>query len=294
MAPCGPHCQPATTARAWPVLRFGVLAGLVLAAVIGTPVVPRRARGWWQRHFSRAMLRAVGVRLAVSDVTGRPVDGAGYRAVGSGSWAGAAAGSGGGADRKPGVLVVANHLSWIDVLAVAAVAPVRLLAKREVRTWPLLGGLAVRTGALFVDRSGLRDLPATVEETAAALRGGADVVVFPEGSTWCGAAAGPFSRAAFQAAIDAGVPVQPVAITLRRRDGGPAPEATYVGDQTLVDSIVRVLRSPGLVCELTLLPQIAPDADRRELARRAGAAIGAITAVPHEDRQRPRTASAAA
>lgn len=275
--------------RALPVLRFAVLAGLVLAAVICTPAVPARARGWWQRTVSGAMLRAAGVRLQVSNIAGGPVDG-GYRSVGAGARPAADAG-----DRTAaGVLVVANHTSWIDVLAVAAVSPVRLLAKREVRSWPLLGGLAVRTGALFVDRSGLRGLPATVAETADALRGGADVVVFPEGSTWCGAAAGPFSRAAFQAAIDAGVPVRPVAITLRRPDGRPAPEAAYVGDQALVDSILRVLRSPGLVCELTLLPEIAPDSDRRELAGRAGAAIGAVTGVPHVDRHRRGALQAAA
>lgn len=278
MAPCGPRCLPAPTSRFVPVLRLLTLAGLVLAAVTCTPVVPRRVRGRWQRTFSRAMLRAAGVELRVSDAEGRPVGG--WLPDGDAS--------------ASGVLVVANHLSWIDVLAVGAVAPVRLLAKREVRTWPLLGGLAVRTGALFVDRTGLRGLPATVAETAAALRDGAAVAVFPEGSTWCGAAAGPFSRAAFQAAIDADVPVRPVAITLRRPDRRPAPEAGYVGDQTLVDSVLRVLRSPGLVCELTLLPDLEPRADRRELARRAGAAIGAVTGVPHEVRRRRPAAPAAA
>ena len=91
-----------------------------------------------------------------------------------------------GVGRRDGVLVVANHLSWIDVLALAAVAPVRPLAKREVGEWPFIGRLARRAGALFVDRAGLRALPGTVAELAAALRAGDAVAVFPEGTTWCG------------------------------------------------------------------------------------------------------------
>jgi 1-acyl-sn-glycerol-3-phosphate acyltransferase len=119
---------------------------------------------------------------------------------------------------EDGVLLVANHLPWIDVLALACVANVRVLAKREVGDWPVVGGLARCAGALFLDRAGLRGLPAVI---AAALRSGDCVAVFPEGTTWCGAAAGPFRRAAFQAALNVGAPVRPVAITSRHPDGSP-------------------------------------------------------------------------
>lgn len=254
-SPCGPHCQPPSAPGALPVLRFAALAGLVLLALLGTPLLPRRPRGRWLRSCSRAALRVAGVRLVVSGADG-------YRAGG-------------------GVLVVANHQSWIDVLALTAVAPVRILAKREVQTWPVIGSLAARGDALFLDRTELRSLPATVAGAADALRAGAVVAVFPEGTTWCGAASGPFRRAAFQAAIDARVPVRPVAITLRLFDGSPARAATFVGDQELVDSVRRVLRLPGLVCELTILPELAPDADRRELARAAAGAIAEVTGVAH-------------
>ncbi|WP_308282549.1 lysophospholipid acyltransferase family protein [Pseudonocardia nigra] len=182
-----------------------------------------------------------------------------------------------------GTLVVANHLSWLEVLALGAVQPVRMLAKREVRDWPLIGAVAARTGALFVDRAGLRGLPGTVAETAAALRAGAVVAVFPEGTTFCGAAAGRFRRAAFQAALDAGMPVRPVAVTFRDAAGAPAFAAAFVGDETLWDAVRRVLRLPGLVCELTVLPVIpaAAVADRRELARRAGEAVATVTGLVH-------------
>ena len=73
----------------------------------------------------------------------------------------------------PGALVVANHVSWLDVMALHAVAPVRMLAKREVRRWPLLGVLAARAGTVFLDRDRLRTLPDAVAGLAAALRAGA-------------------------------------------------------------------------------------------------------------------------
>jgi 1-acyl-sn-glycerol-3-phosphate acyltransferase len=168
-------------------------------------------------------------------------------------------------------------------------------AKQELRDWPVIGGLAARTGALFVDRAGLRSLPATVAATTQALRSGAVVGVFPEGTTWCGAAAGTFRRAAFQAAVDAGAPVRPVAIELRRPDGSQDRSSAFVGDQTLWDSLSRVLRLPALACELTVLPVIPPGAaaDRRELARLAAEAVGAHTGVTHSHaRYHPSCAAA--
>ncbi|MBW0117510.1 lysophospholipid acyltransferase family protein [Pseudonocardia abyssalis] len=142
--------------------------------------------------------------------------------------------------------------------------------------------VAARTGALFVDRAGLRDLPRTVSGTADALRDGAVVGVFPEGTTWCGAAGGTFRRAAFQAAIDARVPVRPVAFVVRRPDGVPTSVGAFVGDQTLWDSLCRVLRTPVLTCEMTVLPDLDPTgADRRTLAASAAAAVGSVTGVAH-------------
>ena len=268
-SPCGAECLPAETARGG-VFRIVGMALVLVAVVVAVPVLPRRAREWWTRRCARVVLAVAGVRFVVR-----------------GDAAFAPAGQ--------GALVVANHLSWIDVIALNAVGPVRMLAKREVAQWPLIGGLAARTGALFVDRAGLRGLPDTVAETTGALRAGATVGVFPEGTTWCGVAAGAFRRAPFQAAIDAGVPVRPVAITLRGADEAPAPAATFVGEQTLLDSMRRIVATPGLVCELDILPMIPVDTggDRRALAARAAAAVGAATGVPHGERRRTATLAAA-
>jgi 1-acyl-sn-glycerol-3-phosphate acyltransferase len=278
-SPCTPRCLPAsvdgggvlTALRV--AMRLTAVVSVLLAAIAAAPMLPARIRARWLRACSRAMLWSAGVRLRVI--------------AASSPWPGGRGAAG-------GMLVVANHVSWIDVLALSAVAPVRLLAKREVGDWPLIGGLARRAGALFVDRARLGALRGTVAALTAALRAGDCVAVFPEGTTWCGVAAGPFRRAAFQAAIDAGAPVRPVAVAFRHADGSTAHTAAFVGAQTLLDSMLRVLRTPGLTCELTVLPPLAPTGDRRDLARRAQEAIAGTTGVRHGGARGPAVPSALA
>ncbi|WP_064745380.1 lysophospholipid acyltransferase family protein [Pseudonocardia acaciae] len=265
-SPCGPECLPADgelprVGRIRVAVRLAAVATLVLGTGLAAVVLPFlgvRRRANVLRVMFRAALRAAGVRLVVSG-SERLSDGAG-----------------GG-----GVLVVANHLSWLDVLALGAVQPMRMVAKREIKDWPAIGALAARVGTLFVDRAGLRELPSVVAQTAAALREGSLVGLFPEGTTWCGAASGVFRRAGFQAALDAGVPVRPVAQRMRLPGGEPTTAGAFIGDDTLLDSMLRVMRLPGLVLEVEVLPPLAADGvDRRELARRAELAIAAATGVP--------------
>lgn len=176
-------------------------------------------------------------------------------------------------------LLVANHVSWLDVLAVLAVSPARMLAKREVRRWPLVGALAAAAGTVFVDRSRPRDLPATVAQVAGALRSGRSVAVFPEGTTWCGAAtdcrpSGGFRPAMFEAAVAAGAPVVPLRIGYRYA-GDPSTLPAFLGEETLWASVRRVLAAQGLTVSVTLSAALHPGegADRRSLARIAEAAI---------------------
>jgi 1-acyl-sn-glycerol-3-phosphate acyltransferase len=266
-SPCGQGCHPPVDdARGSLVLaRLCGLAAVVAATLVGVALLPGRTRARWLRTCHRAVLRCTGVRLRVAGELG---DG--------------------------GELLALNHLSWIEVLAVGTLRPMRMVAKREMGDWPVIGRIARRSGALFVDRAGLRGLRATVADAADALRDGADVAVFPEGTTWCGAAAGPFRRAVFQAAIDAAAPVRPVAVVLRLPSGERAPAAAFIGEQALWDSLMRVLRLPGLDCELTILPALPPSADRRGLARSAGDAIAAVTGVPHPAARRRQSVPLAA
>ncbi|MFD7406415.1 lysophospholipid acyltransferase family protein [Streptomyces sp. NPDC059866] len=249
-APCSPQVC-VTSVRSLPdvpraVLRIGALLATLLVGVALLPVfgsVPASRRDALIRRWSRAVVRAVGVRVRIS---------------------GAAAPTG-------GLLLVANHISWLDIPLLAAVRPARMLAKAEIRRWPVAGALTARSGALFIERDRLRALPRTVARIAEALRGGAAVVAFPEGSTWCGRAQGHFRRAVFQAALDAGVPVQPVRLHYRF-EGGPASTApAFVGEDSLLASLWRVVSARGLVAEVEIRDEIPAGShpDRRALAHAA-------------------------
>jgi 1-acyl-sn-glycerol-3-phosphate acyltransferase len=253
---CGPDCLPAPgrTPAVSPGrqgARLVALLGALLLGVLLVPVLPlladagRRTAG---RLWARAVLAALGVRLRVA---GRLPD------------------------RR--ALLVANHVSWLDVLALLAAAPVQLLAKREVRHWPLIGSLAAAGGTIFVRRDRPHGLPETVGQVATALRAGGVVAVFPEGTTWCGTPArcggmGRFRPAMFQAAIDAGTPVVP--LTVRYRAGaapGVTTAAAFLGRDSLWASVRRVLAVRDLVISLTVAGTLRSDVGtgRRQLARAA-------------------------
>jgi 1-acyl-sn-glycerol-3-phosphate acyltransferase len=233
------------------VLRLTSVLVLLVAGIALFPAVRRLAvapRDRMIRAWCRVLVSAAGVRIRMT----------------------------GEAPSHGGLLMVANHISWLDIPLLAAVRPARMLAKTEIRQWPVAGALTALSGALFIDRDRLRALPETVARIADGLRGGAAVVVFPEGSTWCGRAQGHFRRAAFQAALDARVPVQPVRL-LYRFDGGPATTApAFVGSDSLLTSLWRVVSSRRLVAEVRITPVLAPEpgTDRRALALAAQRALG--------------------
>ncbi|MGW5610612.1 lysophospholipid acyltransferase family protein [Streptomyces sp. NPDC003753] len=254
-APCSPQScvEAVASAAAVPraVLRFAAVLTLMVAGLALFPVVrriPVAPRERAVRTWCRTVVRATGVRVRIT----------------------------GAAPPYGGLLVVANHVSWLDIPLLAAVRPGRMLAKSDIRQWPVAGALTALSGALFIDRNRLRALPDTVARIADGLRGGSAVVVFPEGSTWCGRAQGRFRRAAFQAALDAGAPVQPVRLHYRY-DSGPASTApAFVGSDSLLTSVWRVLTARDLVAEVRVMPVLAPGGapDRRALALAAQRAVG--------------------
>ena len=256
---CGRGCLPkagATPLVAWPVrvLRLVALIVVLLGGVwvaLATPVLSRAARARMKRGWFRAVLRASGVRMRVV--------GGGLPATG-----------------PTGTLVTANHVSWLDIPAVLAVEPVRVVAKRDVRGWPVIGLLAARGGTVFIDRDRPRRLPTTVAEVAGILNDGQNVLVFPEGSTWCGRTQGRFYPASFQAAIDARAPVRPVALRYRLADGTVTTAAAFVGDDTLVASVLRVVATRGLVVELVVGAAEPTDTHPRPRRRVMAAATGTL------------------
>ncbi len=167
------------------------------------------------------------------------------------------------------VLLVANHVSWLDAQALGAVAGTRFVAKSEVRDWPVIGTMAARFGTLFIRRGHRRDAHRTKNAIAKLLVTGERIVVFPEGTTTDGTRVAPFYSALLQAAVDAAVPVQPVAIRYREADGAPSAAAAFIDDMSFADSLAQVLARPRLVAELTFgAPIWSADKSRRELAAR--------------------------
>jgi 1-acyl-sn-glycerol-3-phosphate acyltransferase len=175
-----------------------------------------------------------------------------------------------GPEIRPGSLVVANHVSWLDIVALLATSPVRLVGKGEVGAWPGIGVLTKLSGTIFIDRARPKSLPGTVAEVSAALEARRTVGVFPEGTTYCGASQGRFRPALFQAAIDAGAPVVPVSIVY------DTTAAAFIGDDTLWDSIRRVVALRSLTVTLVTAPALRPaaEADRKILARAAQSSMG--------------------
>ncbi|MGE8318722.1 MAG: lysophospholipid acyltransferase family protein [Comamonas sp.] len=148
-------------------------------------------------------------------------------------------------------LLVANHLSWLDIPLMHACKHVRFVSKSDVKQWPVVGTLASAGGTLYIERSSRRDAMRTVERMAQALREGDLVAIFPEGTTGDGRRLLPFHANLLQAAIDAEAPILPVGLCFYdRATGAPSYAPSYVGDETLLGSIWRTVTAPPLVAQV--------------------------------------------
>lgn len=172
-------------------------------------------------------------------------------------------------------LVVANHISWLDIFVINTLHPCRFVAKADIREWPLLGWLCARAGTIFIARGRLRDVRRIYQGLVESLQAGEHVAFFPEGTTAAQGQLLPFHANLFEAAIEARVPVQPYALRYVDRQGKPHPAAEFIGDTGFVESLLTVLRAGGMKAQLHLLPSIdtGKASHRRELADAAHAAI---------------------
>lgn len=166
------------------------------------------------------------------------------------------------------LLLVANHISWLDITSLHAARFCRFVSKADIKQWPLIGRLATGVGTLFIERESRRDAMRVVHHMTDSLRQGDVIGVFPEGTTSDGTGLLPFHANLLQAAIAADVPVQPVAISFIDASTGQRSTAPcYVDDDTLLGSIWRTLSASGIVVAITFgEPQRAEGKDRREWA----------------------------
>jgi 1-acyl-sn-glycerol-3-phosphate acyltransferase len=214
----------------------------MLAAALFYRRMGMRGRLSFKQRWSRQLLEVLGIRLET-----------------------------GAAELPAGYLIVANHISWLDIFVINALRPASFIAKAEIRAWPLVGWLAARNDTVFVDRGSRRDARRINAEIDARLNAGVDVAIFPEGRTTDGARVLEFHPALLQPAVAAGRPVLPLAISYRDANG-QASSAPSFADVSLPRCFAAILACRSLTARATPLPLIATaggSRSRRELARAA-------------------------
>lgn len=179
------------------------------------------------------------------------------------------------------VMMVANHVSWLDIYVINAVRAARFVAKSEIRDWPLLGWFSEKAGTLFIERARWRHIVTVNAQLAAGLRQGDTFAVFLEATTSAGNVVMPFHGSLLQPVIECGVPLHPVAIRYSRADGSLCGEADYQGDKSLFGTLLLMISQPVICARLHFLPP--PESagkHRRELAREATQLIALRLGVP--------------
>ena len=176
------------------------------------------------------------------------------------------------------LLLVANHISWLDILAIHAACYCRFVSKADVRHWPLIGRLVSGAGTLYVERESRRDALRVVHHMAERLRQGEVITVFPEGTTSDGAGLLPFHANLLQAALSAAAPVQPLALQFLDRGTQRVSLApAYIGDDSLLASLWRTFCTDGIVARVSFGdPQQALARSRRQWASDLHAEVKAL------------------
>ena len=227
------------------LLRLGLhLARGVVIAALCFPFFSQARRDREIRRWSINLLHTLAVRLHVH---GAPP----------------------GRDTPPQMLV-ANHVSWLDIFVINAVLPVRFVAKSEVRRWPVIGWLCQKTGTLFIEREQRRDTVRLNRLMQEVLQAGDPVAVFPEATSTDGSEVRKFHSSLLQPALDVKAALLPVAIRYGRVDGSLCVEAAYDGEKSLWDTLRLMLTQRRIDAHLHFLPSLpVGDRQRRELAQAA-------------------------
>ena len=231
---------------AWraPLLFVHVLLALPLALLVASPLPGIAFRNSLIRWWSGRVMRIFGFRIARF---GTPLPGA--------------------------VLYVANHISWLDIVLMLSQRAVSFVAKSEIDRWPLVGWLASCAGTLFHRRGNTASLNQVMARVVERLRGGVPVGVFPEGGSGHGQRVGTFHARIFQTALDANVPVQPVA--LRYGNGGRQdPRVPFAAGEKFMPNLLRLLGGPPMDAEVHFLEAVEPTPEaRRHMAEESRARI---------------------
>ncbi|SDZ03248.1 1-acyl-sn-glycerol-3-phosphate acyltransferase [Nitrosomonas sp. Nm58] len=171
------------------------------------------------------------------------------------------------------VILIANHISWLDIMIILTMYPVRFVAKSEVLSWPLLNILCRNVGTIFIEREKRNDTIRVNQDIVKALVTGDSIAIFPEGTTSDGTVLLHFHASLLQSAVTVQASLHPVAIDYRDITGARNTSVAYV-NVTILESLRLILMQPAIKAELSFLDPInCEDKNRRELTRLAEHAI---------------------
>jgi 1-acyl-sn-glycerol-3-phosphate acyltransferase len=168
--------------------------------------------------------------------------------------------------KNGGYLIAANHISWIDIASIHSFLPCRFVAKSEVAGWPVFGWMAKQTGTLFIRRDNKRhgkEIAKQLEE----LLLNEPICIFPEGTSTAGDRVLPFRPNLFESAAQTQVQTFPMTIRYLDQDNQYSDATAFIGEMTLIDSIIKMLRTKSITVELIFGPSPATDLDRKALAQ---------------------------
>lgn len=248
--------KTAIPVRLWRMLRL--ISHLLWGVVMTTWLYPRYSRQQWvhaTQRWSATLLRIAQVRL---HVVGKPEH-----------------------LYPANTLLVANHVSWLDIFVMNSAVVSRFVAKAEIRDWPVIGRMVANGGTLFIEREKRRDTARVTRSVSHALHDGDCLAFFPEGGTGNGLELRPFKSSMFQPAIEAGAKVIPVAVRYLDANGKVTLATSYAGDISLLQCVWNIVSQPEIYAELIFgLPVPAQGKNRRELCQHAEMTIATALSLP--------------
>jgi len=179
------------------------------------------------------------------------------------------------------IFVVANHISWLDIIIISSVLPVSFLSKAEIRNWPVIGTLAAKAGTLFIHRGSKNGAAEAVELVKVKLKAGHSVASFPEAKTTDGTSVHMFHARLFAAAIETETLIQPVALRYplleKQTTTTVNPIVPYVEGPNLVQHAFKIMCAKRTIAEVTICDPLQSEEQlRKELAQAARDAIAQV------------------
>lgn len=178
---------------------------------------------------------------------------------------------------RPPFLLVVNHLSYVDAVALAANCDCVFVSKKEVAEWPVIGSLSKLVGTIFIDRRSRRDLPRALSLIESALEEGAGVVLFAEGTSTRGSGVLPFKASLLEAAVRRGLPVHYASLSyaVTRGEASAQCSVCWWGRMTFAGHFFELLKLRSIRADLSFGADVVFEPDRKALARKLRAAVSA-------------------